>query len=279
MTTTSSILGQYENTLSQQAGTDRVATDKDTFLKLLVAQLTHQDPLNPAEDTEFIAQLAQFTTVEELQKLNTGMDQLNASYLNSQITSAASLIGLQVIAGGSNITLKGASSFTDEKDYPTILATPADDMKSYILTVYSTNADGSVGSIVYSAETTGNWSGGGLHSIAWDGRNNAGTPLPDGSYTVNIKGYDANGAEMAVDLSSNGVVIGVETSADGNHKLYLNDGRTVNFNEIDLITVPLQSSGSGDGDSTDDSTGSDDSGGTDGETAENADPDGETAEG
>lgn len=266
MTTTSSILGQYETTLSQQAGTTSVASDKDTFLKLLVAQLTNQDPLNPVEDTEFITQLAQFTSVEELQKLNTGMEQLNASYLNSQITSAASLIGLEVIAGGTNISLKGASSFKSEEDYPTIIATPAYDMTSCILTVYSTNADGSVGSIVYSAEMTGSWSAGGLHSIAWPGTNSAGTAMPDGSYTVSIRGYDANGAEVAVDLSSNGVVIGVETSSDGNHKLYLNDGRTVNFNEIALITVPLQSSSS----STDSSdSGSDDtSGNTDDESTD-----------
>jgi Flagellar hook capping protein len=237
---TSSILGQYEASLNQQAGTDRVATDKDTFLKLLVAQLTHQDPLNPVEDKEFIAQLAQFTSVEELQKLNTGMEQLNASYLASQVTSAASLIGLDVIAGGYNIYLKDADQFTSEEDYPFILMTPPRDMAEGTLTIYATDASGNPSSIVYSA-TLGSYSGGGLHKIAWPGTNSAGQPMPNGSYSVSISGKDADGKDMMVDISSNGIVIGVETSPDGNHKLYLNDGRTVNFNEIDLITVPAQS--------------------------------------
>lgn len=62
---------------------------QDAFLQLLLTQLQYQDPLNPMEDTQFIAQLAQFTSLSELQ-------QLNATMTSSLLTSASSMIGLTV---------------------------------------------------------------------------------------------------------------------------------------------------------------------------------------
>lgn len=70
---------------------------KDAFLKLLVAQLKYQDPLNPTEGAEFMAQTAQFTMVEKLQELS---DQ-NAELLSSQRTLAgSSLIGRTITYPG-----------------------------------------------------------------------------------------------------------------------------------------------------------------------------------
>ena len=67
--------------------------DKDTFLKLLVAQLKYQDPSNPTDATQFMSQTAQFTVVEKLDALST----LNQEVLDaSRAQSAAALIGKQV---------------------------------------------------------------------------------------------------------------------------------------------------------------------------------------
>ena len=66
---------------------------KDDFLKLLIAQLTHQDPMNPLEDKDFIAQMAQFTTLEQITNMNTNVKNLEAlsrgnavSYIGRTIT-------------------------------------------------------------------------------------------------------------------------------------------------------------------------------------------------
>ena len=66
------------------------ALDKDAFLKLLVTQLRYQDPMNPMEDKEFISQLAQFSSLEQMQSLNTGFEGLSKSSIASQ---AFALIG------------------------------------------------------------------------------------------------------------------------------------------------------------------------------------------
>lgn len=65
----------------------------ETFLKLLAAQVKSQNPLEPLKDTEFIAQMAQFSSLEQVTSLNATMKTLN---LTNQLTQGAALIGRQV---------------------------------------------------------------------------------------------------------------------------------------------------------------------------------------
>lgn len=68
---------------------------KDVFLQLLTAELSHQDPLNPMNGTEFVAQLAQLNVLEQMQEMNAG---LKAILTAQQLTQATSLIGRHVQA-------------------------------------------------------------------------------------------------------------------------------------------------------------------------------------
>ena len=69
------------------------ATGRQDFLQLLVTQLQHQDPLSPVEQEEFLQQLAQFSTLEQMENLNANFDQLLR--LN-ELTQGAELLGRQV---------------------------------------------------------------------------------------------------------------------------------------------------------------------------------------
>lgn len=225
----SNILGQYEKgvTAATAGVTDRVATNKDTFLKLLVAQLSHQDPLNPQDDKEFVAQLAQFTSVEELQNINSGITSLNAAYGQQQVATAASFLGTAISAKGDLVTHSG-------NYVSTLYATFPEDVANGSIIVTGTDAEGNPTRMVFS-EAFGNMQAGTV-DYTWSGKDNNGKDLPDGTYIVTFTAKDYNGDNVLISTNSEGIVTGVETAMDGNHFLYLNDGRKVRFNNVELIT-------------------------------------------
>ena len=91
MANVNSILTQTQNEFNQAVSNNSTSSDelgKEQFLQLLVTQLQNQDPLNPMEDQEFIAQMAQFSSLEQLMNLNTSMEGLTDATNNQQMFSA-----------------------------------------------------------------------------------------------------------------------------------------------------------------------------------------------
>jgi flagellar basal-body rod modification protein FlgD len=88
---------------------DRTALGKDQFLRLLVTQLRNQDPLSPLQPHEFAAQLAQFTSVEQLTQVNAGIAQqsemVQLAALIGKTTFGAALIGRQIVADGNHVVV------------------------------------------------------------------------------------------------------------------------------------------------------------------------------
>jgi len=82
------------------------ALGKTEFLRLLVQELTNQDPLKPADNTQFIAQLAQFSTLEQMQNMNDGFGKMQSSF---QAAEARGLLGVPVTAinGSTGATVEG----------------------------------------------------------------------------------------------------------------------------------------------------------------------------
>jgi len=80
-------------TATKSSSLDQMNLGKDDFLKLLVSQLQHQDPMNPVDDKDFMGQMAQFTSVEQLTNMATAIDRMSTA---SQSTQSIALIGKTV---------------------------------------------------------------------------------------------------------------------------------------------------------------------------------------
>ena len=103
------------NTSQSTVGTN--ALGKDAFLQLLVTQMQYQDPLEPTTDTEFISQLAQFSSLEEMQNLNESLDALanQLSYIQQQ-SFASNLVGKNVIMNIDGEYIAGKVQYVEMKD-------------------------------------------------------------------------------------------------------------------------------------------------------------------
>ena len=141
------------------------------FLKLLVTQLNNQDPLNPLDNAQLTSQLAQMSTVSGIEKLNSAFAAMLAQSGASQVLQSASLIGRTVLVPGTELTLKKGAQTPFALD----MAQAVDSVKVSI-----TNAAGAtVRSFDLGALPQG------VKTLSWDGLDDAGVPLADGTYSVN----------------------------------------------------------------------------------------------
>ncbi len=110
MTTTSSVNSNSSASalanLTSGSGTVSDATAaQDRFLKLLVAQLNNQDPMNPMDNAQMTSQMAQINTVTGINKLNETMSNMVSQLLSTQILQSASMVGHNVLMAGNTLTV------------------------------------------------------------------------------------------------------------------------------------------------------------------------------
>jgi len=168
---------------------------KDDFLNMLIAQLQNQDPLNPADGTEFTAQLAQFSSLEQLSNINDSlknMEQFQASLTHSQ---AVSYIGKEITASGNGLQLNDGQEAACHFELAANAAMAA-------VTVYD-----ATGGFVNSFETGP--LGSGRQSATWSGMDLDGNSMPPGVYRFEIQAVDASDQSINVTPLMSAVVTGV----------------------------------------------------------------------
>ncbi len=226
---TSAIDGTYSSATGQTSSTTSTDDmDKDAFLLLLVTQFQYQDPLNPMEDKEFIAQLAQFTALEQQMSTNELMQQqLDMSELDQRI-SLAGYIGREVSARGYGVSVQTQED--DSKKISTLQYSLNDTMSKGSISIYNANND-----LVASRELENMAAG--VHDFDWDGKLANGETAPDGVYTVYVAGTDVNGNALLIDTNVTGTVQGV-TEYNGEQILTLDDGRMVSLLNVREVMAP-----------------------------------------
>jgi flagellar basal-body rod modification protein FlgD len=168
---------------------------KDDFLNLLVAQLQHQDPLNPAESTEFTAQLAQFSSLEQLNNINDNLK--NMALFQTAVTNsqAVSFIGKEITASGNTLQLKDGQAAECHFELTADAALAA-------ITVYDAG-----GGFVRAFETGSLPSG--RQTAVWDGMDRNGNPALPGIYRFEVQAVDADNQSVGVMPLISSVVTGV----------------------------------------------------------------------
>lgn len=203
MATTSAIGSTSSSMLSST--TNKAILGKDDFLKLLLQQLKYQDPLNPMDGAEYAAQLAQFSSVEQLQNINTSLaTSIDANYVLAQSVNnsmAASLIGKDVKMSVNNFSYDGTNNVTVGYTLPGAV-------KGVTVDVYNEKNE-KIRTITGSGLTVGD------HDVAWDGKNDAGVTQSAGKYTFKVNATDNAGSKVTTTQYMWGTIGAVRFTASG----------------------------------------------------------------
>src|SRR6202521_2018579 len=185
------------STAAAQGATSAATTaglGKNDFLKLLTAQLANQDPLQPVDNQAFVAQLAQFSSLEQLQNVTSRLDTLLVAAASSNQLAPASLVGKQVTYQASTVavTADGAGAVQASLDArATVTAVLQDASGHTVRTLPLGTRDA------------------GTFDLGWDGRDDAGRPVTPGTYTVQLTARDVQGTVVPVQARARGVVSGI----------------------------------------------------------------------
>jgi flagellar basal-body rod modification protein FlgD len=200
----------YLQSINEAPPTNEPAKDtlgRNEFLTLLIAQLKNQDPLNPMEGQEFAAQLAQFSSLEQLFTVNENLDGIKGSLKSTEGDQNLDYIG-KIIKTRDN----GFSKSGDKID---ACAYSIEEHANVMISIFNDKGV-EVRSVYINGEDPGE------HDFNWDGRNNAGVLEADGNYTFEVNAVGASGMPVSASAYMMGEVTGVSYQ-DGIQYLMMGD--------------------------------------------------------
>lgn len=228
MSYVSSLLGTDTASTTTSSTSSSSSLGQDAFLQLLVTQLQYQDPLDPMDDKEFVAELAQFSSLEQLTEINTGIENLATQGTQQQLIGAVNFIGKTIEATGTAVSLEDGKATA-------VTFTLPEDAETCLVNVLDTS--GQVVRTVDLGATTA-----GAVEFSWDGMDYDGNVMDDGQYQVAVTATNADGETMKATSTMTGTVVGISQE---NGSYYLNIGNNRNVSFTDITNVVNSSSASG----------------------------------
>ncbi|MBM3602223.1 MAG: flagellar hook assembly protein FlgD [Alphaproteobacteria bacterium] len=206
------------NSKSASAGV-KLSGDINTFLKLLVTQLKNQDPLNPTDSNQFTQQLAQYSQVEQTIQSNSNLEKLIGQQEKNAVSSAVNYIGKSVTTNDNKLILKdGIARFTYSiSDSPASASIRISDSKGNVVRQINAN-------------TTND-----TYDLIWDGKDNAGTALPNGLYTLTVSTTDAKGTNKNLSTTVFNPVNGIKTV--NNQPVLLAEDKEITMDKVLSVTL------------------------------------------
>jgi flagellar basal-body rod modification protein FlgD len=190
---------------------------KDEFMKMLIAQLKNQNPLNPMDGTDFAAQLAQFSSLEQLSNLNTELKAQSVNQMTLGYAQSVSMIGKEVVANtGNTVTANGQ---TVSLNYNL-----AKDAQSVTMSVMDKN-----GRLVKTWEEPAQKAG--LNKATWDC-----SGVEKGDYTFQVTARDSSDGLVSANTMTSGLVTAVHFRS--NQILATVNGCEVALSDILEIRTP-----------------------------------------
>ncbi len=219
----------YDPSATRAFGSSKLG--KNDFLNLLVTQLRYQNPLEPLKDSDFVAQLAQFSSLEQLDSINTSLQYATElDYILGQTianTMATTIIGKEVIAEGNTIHHSNDSS----SDLHFKLDAAAADIE---INIYNDS-----GALVRTIGIENLEEG--MNTFNWDGEDDSGTKVAGGEYTFSVSATDS--AENAVGVQTRIVGIVESVRYENSQGYLIIGGQRISMSDIIQINLPEDSGG------------------------------------
>jgi flagellar basal-body rod modification protein FlgD len=196
-------------------GSTSAQDQTDRFLKLLVAQLNNQDPMNPMDNAQMTSQIAQINTVSGIQQLNDTIKSMAAQYTSMQVMQGAAMIGHQVVAEGSTMSVNagvGTAAVNLDAD--------ASSVQVQVLTP---------GGQVIEQFNLGALSAG-SHNINWNASKYTGSGTPTFSVTAKQGSSSVSATPLIRDT-----IASVGTDSSGAMNLALKSGASIKYDAIKSI--------------------------------------------